>query len=168
MQTSTGLADGCSICSMMKANIYCMYCSHRYTNCLIFKLSSALLIQGKTFFCSNKSGSLQRGPDFKGVARAYQAVTQKQLSEVEPQCNLLHVVLCILRSTSALCLAIVISSCGFPISACDSWADTYSYLWLLTLSLTFWFLILAMNIQLLSQFWTWALTFGLNSPCSSL
>lgn len=131
-----------------------MYCSHRYTNCLLFKLPSALLIQDKTFSCSNKSGSLHFGSDFKGVARACQAVTQKQLSEMEPQFNLLHVVLYILRSTSALCPAIVISSCGFLISACDSWADTYSYLWLLTLSLTFWFLILAMNIRLLSQVWT--------------
>lgn len=124
----------------MKANTYCTYRSQRYTNCLIFMLSSVLLIWDKTF-CSSKSGSLQFGPVFKGLARACQPATQKQVSKAEPQCILLHVVLYIFRATSALCPAIVISSCGFLISARDSWADAYSYLWLLTLGLTFWFLI---------------------------
>lgn len=62
-------------------------------------------------------------------------------SEAEPKHVLSRVVLYIFRATSALCPVVVISSCGFLISALDSWADAYSYLWLLTLGLTFWFLI---------------------------
>lgn len=60
---------------------------------------------------------------------------------MEPQHILSHITVYIFRTTFAQCPVVAVSSCGFLISGCDSWADDYSYLWLLTLGLTFWFLV---------------------------
>lgn len=99
--------------------------------------SGKICYSDKTFFCGSKSGSLQFGP----VSQSASAMAQEQVFEVEPWCILSHIRVYLFRTTSALCPVVAVSSCGFLISGRDSWADAYSYLWLLTLGLTFWFLV---------------------------
>lgn len=101
---------------------------------------------------------------FKELAGVWPPVTQKWVSEAEPDHILSHILLYIFR-TSLHCDC---TSHRFLISVRDSWPMLIpvSCWWPLVWLSGSWFL--AMYIRLLSQFWTWALTFGLNSPCSSL
>lgn len=152
--------------SMMEANTYCIYRSYRYTNCLIFTLSSVLLIWDKTFFYSSESGSLQFRPVFKRLARAHQPATEKQVSEAEPE----HILSCCTFSEPplhcALQLWFLLLGFWFQLVITGQMLIPVSGCWPLVWLSGSWFL--AMNIWLLSQFWIWALTFRLNSPCSSL
>lgn len=65
------------------------------------------------------------------------AMAPEKVSKVEPWHILSHITVYVFRTISALCPVVAVSSCGFLISGRDSWADAYSYLWLLTLGLTF-------------------------------